>query len=113
MLDDYVRVDLGGTYALTPDAEVFFRAENVLDAEYEEIKDFGTAGRSGYLGLGRGFETPEHPRDAGEVDRIAGRQAKTQPLRRIVNSRIDSPDIRQSCSGDRNSRSAIHDSRPT
>jgi vitamin B12 transporter len=51
LLDDYVRVDLAGTYALTPDAEIFFRAENVLDAEYEEIKDFGTAGRSGYLGV--------------------------------------------------------------
>lgn len=51
LLDEYVRVDLAGSYALTQDAEVFFRAENVLDAEYEEIKDFGTAGRSGYLGV--------------------------------------------------------------
>jgi vitamin B12 transporter len=51
LLDEYVRVDLAGTYALAPDVEVFFRAENLLDAEYEEIKDFGTAGRSAYLGV--------------------------------------------------------------
>jgi vitamin B12 transporter len=51
LLDEYVRVDLAGTYALAPDVEVFFRAENVLDAGYEEVKDFGAAGRSGYLGV--------------------------------------------------------------
>jgi vitamin B12 transporter len=51
LLDEYVRVDLAGTYALAPDVEVFFRAENLLDAEYEEVKDFGTAGRSGYFGV--------------------------------------------------------------
>jgi vitamin B12 transporter len=51
LLDSYIRVDLGGSYDLTESAQLYFRAENVLDADYEEIKDFGTAGRSGYIGL--------------------------------------------------------------
>jgi vitamin B12 transporter len=51
LIDDYVRVDLAGSYDLNADAELFFRADNVFDAEYEELKGFGTAGRSGYLGL--------------------------------------------------------------
>jgi vitamin B12 transporter len=51
LLDDYIRVDLNGSYDLTESAQLYFRAENVLNADYEEIKDFGTAGRSGYVGL--------------------------------------------------------------
>jgi vitamin B12 transporter len=51
LLDDYVRVDLSGSYALHDNAEIFLRVENLTDAHYEEIKDFGTAGRSAYLGL--------------------------------------------------------------
>ena len=50
-LDGYIRVDLGGSYALSAEADIFLRAENIFDAEYEEIKDFGTAGRSAYMGL--------------------------------------------------------------
>jgi vitamin B12 transporter len=50
-LDPYVRVDLAGTYALSPGTELFMRAENILNADYEEIKGFGTAGRSGYVGI--------------------------------------------------------------
>ena len=51
LLDDYIRVDLGGSYAVSTEAEIFLRAENIFDAEYEEVKDFGTAGRSAYMGL--------------------------------------------------------------
>ena len=51
LLDDYIRVDLNGRYDLTENAELYLRAENLFDADYEEIKDFGTAGRSGYIGL--------------------------------------------------------------
>ncbi|WP_088348373.1 MULTISPECIES: TonB-dependent receptor [Rhodomicrobium] len=51
LLDSYVRVDLAGSYALSPGAELYLRAENLLDADYEEIKNFATAGRSAYLGL--------------------------------------------------------------
>lgn len=50
-LDSYIRVDLDGRYDLTESAELYFRAENLFDADYEEIRDFGTAGRSGYIGL--------------------------------------------------------------
>jgi vitamin B12 transporter len=50
-LDDYIRVDLTGSYALHENAEVFLRVENLTDAHYEEIKDFGIAGRSAYAGL--------------------------------------------------------------
>jgi vitamin B12 transporter len=51
LLDDYIRVDLAGDYDVSEGASLFFRAENIFDAEYEEIKDFGTAERSGYVGL--------------------------------------------------------------
>lgn len=51
LLDDYIRVDLDGRYNLTETAELYVRAENLFDADYEEVKDFGTAGRSGYIGL--------------------------------------------------------------
>jgi vitamin B12 transporter len=51
LLDDYIRVDLTGSYALCENAEVFLRAENLTGAQYEEIKDFGVAGRSAYAGL--------------------------------------------------------------
>lgn len=51
LLDQYIRVDLDGSYDLNATSEVFFRADNIFDADYEEVKDFGTAGRSGYVGL--------------------------------------------------------------
>ncbi len=51
LLDDYIRVDLTGSYALYDNAEVFLRVENLTDEQYEEIKDFGVAGRSAYAGL--------------------------------------------------------------
>jgi vitamin B12 transporter len=51
LIDDYIRIDLAGSYDLNAYAELFFRAENLFDADYEELKGFGTAGRSGYLGL--------------------------------------------------------------
>jgi vitamin B12 transporter len=51
LLDDYIRVDLTGSYAVTDNAELFMRVENLTDAQYEEIKDFGVAGRSAYAGV--------------------------------------------------------------
>ena len=36
---------------LRDNTELFLRADNVLDADYQEIKDFNTPGRSAYLGL--------------------------------------------------------------
>jgi vitamin B12 transporter len=51
LLDSYIRVDLTGSYAVTDTAELFARVENLTDAHYEEIKDFGVAGRSAYAGV--------------------------------------------------------------
>ena len=51
LLEDYIRVDLTGSYVLHENAEAFVRVENVTDEQYEEIKDFGVAGRSAYAGL--------------------------------------------------------------
>lgn len=51
LLEDYIRVDLTGSYALYDNAEVFLRVENLTGEQYEEIKDFGVAGRSAYAGL--------------------------------------------------------------
>ncbi len=50
-LDPYIRVDLVGTYDLSASTQLYFRAENLFDADYEEVKNFGTAGRSGYVGI--------------------------------------------------------------
>ena len=51
LLDDYIRVDLTGSYALRENVEAFARIENLTDEDYEEIQDFGVAGRSAYAGL--------------------------------------------------------------
>lgn len=51
LLDDYVRVDLAGRYQLDEQAELFMRVENIFDTEYEEVRNFGTAGRSAYAGV--------------------------------------------------------------
>ena len=51
LIDDYIRVDLAGKYDLRENVELFMRAENVFDADYEEVSGFGTAGRSAYVGL--------------------------------------------------------------
>ncbi len=51
LLDDYIRIDLSGSYAISADVDAFARIENLTDAHYEEIKDFGVAGRSAYAGL--------------------------------------------------------------
>lgn len=49
--ESYTRVDLSGRYALTELMEVYGRAENLLDEEYEDVLGFGTAGRSGNIGI--------------------------------------------------------------
>lgn len=50
-LDSYFRVDLDGTYELSDKAKIFFRGENVLDEDYEEILNSGAPGRTGYVGM--------------------------------------------------------------
>ncbi len=50
-LHEYFRLDLAGSYQLTPRCELFARIDNVLDESYEEVWGYQTAGISGYAGV--------------------------------------------------------------
>lgn len=50
-LAPYARLDFAASYAFAPQWEAFARLENLTNARYQEVKDFGTAGRSLYAGL--------------------------------------------------------------
>jgi vitamin B12 transporter len=50
-LDAYVVVRVAASWEPRDDVRLFGRIENLLDADYEEVLDFGTAGRSAYAGI--------------------------------------------------------------
>ncbi len=50
-LNEYVRLDLAGTYQLSRGCELFARIDNVLDENYEEVWGYETAGISAYGGV--------------------------------------------------------------
>ncbi len=50
-LNEYFRLDLAGSYQLTPRCELFARIDNVLDESYEEVWGYETAGISAYGGV--------------------------------------------------------------
>jgi vitamin B12 transporter len=50
-LDDYVTVNMAGSYRLSRRVELFARAENLFDEFYEEVQGFGVPGISGYGGI--------------------------------------------------------------
>jgi vitamin B12 transporter len=50
-LDDYEVLDLYGSWRIADALEIYVRGENMLDEEYQQINDFNTAGRAGYLGV--------------------------------------------------------------
>ncbi len=50
-LEPYARLDVYADYRINETFSVFARAENLTNARYEEIRDYGTAGRSFYGGL--------------------------------------------------------------
>jgi vitamin B12 transporter len=50
-LAPYARLDLYADYRISDTFSLFARAENLTGAEYQEVYDFGTAGRSFYGGL--------------------------------------------------------------
>ncbi|MEM1287355.1 MAG: TonB-dependent receptor [Pseudomonadota bacterium] len=50
-LNDYVRVDLTGSYDVKQNLEIFGRVENLFDAHYEEIDGYNTPGLSAYVGV--------------------------------------------------------------
>ncbi len=50
-LDDYVLVNLAGSYKVKPNVELYARVENLLDEDYQEVFGFETAGISAYAGV--------------------------------------------------------------
>jgi vitamin B12 transporter len=50
-LDDFITVNVTGTYRLSDHWELFARGDNLTDSDYEEVFGFATPGISGYGGL--------------------------------------------------------------
>lgn len=50
-LDDYVTLNMAGSYRVSPRVELFARAENVTNTMYEEVSGFGVPAISGYGGV--------------------------------------------------------------
>jgi vitamin B12 transporter len=50
-LADYITLNLSGLYRLNDAWELFARADNLTDSDYEEVFSFATPGISGYAGL--------------------------------------------------------------
>ena len=50
-LSGYTKLDVYGEYRITENATAYVRLENLTNAHYENVLNYGTAGRSGYAGL--------------------------------------------------------------
>ena len=50
-IDPWIRFDVNGSYRLSGANELYFRIENLLDEEYQQIFGYGTPERSGFIGL--------------------------------------------------------------
>lgn len=50
-VDAYTLVNLRASYNITSSIQLFFRVDNLLDADYEVVRGYGTAGLSAYAGL--------------------------------------------------------------
>ncbi|MEJ2258385.1 MAG: TonB-dependent receptor, partial [Woeseiaceae bacterium] len=50
-LDSYWLVEVSGRYALSQTVDVFARVDNFLDADYEHVYGYNTAGRRAYAGI--------------------------------------------------------------
>lgn len=50
-LDEFVLVDIRGSYRLNEQTEIYARIENLLDEEYEEVFGFGGTGRLAIAGV--------------------------------------------------------------
>ena len=50
-LRPYAKLDFRASYKMTENIAVFARLENLTNARYEEIRDYGTAGRSIFAGM--------------------------------------------------------------
>lgn len=51
ILESYTKADIAASYRIMKNINLFGRVENFNNREYEEVKDYGTAGRSYYAGL--------------------------------------------------------------
>ncbi len=54
-IDSFTVLDLYGSYRLNETIELYARGDNLLDKQYEEVFSYGTAGRSGYVGVRGAF----------------------------------------------------------
>ena len=50
-LAPYAKLDVLANYKVSDNLAAFARIENVTDARYEEVYNYGTAGRSYYAGI--------------------------------------------------------------
>lgn len=50
-LAPWARLDVRASYRVNPGLELYARVENVTDARYQDVLNYGTAGRSVYAGL--------------------------------------------------------------
>ncbi|MEQ9125251.1 MAG: TonB-dependent receptor [Alphaproteobacteria bacterium] len=50
-LDDYVLVNVGASYAITVEVEVFGRVENLIDEDYEDVLGFANPGIGAFVGV--------------------------------------------------------------
>ena len=50
-INSWIRFDINGSYRLSNTNELYFRIENLLDEEYQQIFGYGTPERSGFIGL--------------------------------------------------------------
>ncbi|WP_342776871.1 TonB-dependent receptor [Hankyongella ginsenosidimutans] len=50
-LDGYTTLDLRASYEFYQGLELYGRFDNVLDAQYETVDQYGTFGRAGFIGL--------------------------------------------------------------
>ncbi|NOT72767.1 MAG: TonB-dependent receptor [Hyphomicrobium sp.] len=57
-LDPYWLVNVAAAYRVSPGVEVFGRVENLLDANYQEVYGFETAGIAAYAGVRFTYEEP-------------------------------------------------------
>ena len=55
-LDTYTLLNASATYKVNELIQLYGRLVNILNSSYEEIYGYGTAGRSGYIGLKISFE---------------------------------------------------------
>jgi len=50
-LDSYVLLSIQGSYALTPNIDVYGRVENATNADYQEVRNYESQGVAGFAGL--------------------------------------------------------------